>query len=239
MKTSIQLWSLNRVIPEIGLINALKLVSGHGYSGVEFAGFGGISAKDMAAALKENGLYSVGSHTGIDLFRDALCENLEYNKEIGSEYMIIPGTATDTADEVKALAELLNRSAETAKEYGIKVGYHNHAHEFKKIDGRYALDLLADEISDDVVLEIDAFWVAYAGENPYEYIKKAGAKAELIHFKQIAADGKSNVRLPDGVIDFKKLAADSKYAKHFVVEQEDESDQTESSKINMEYLRKL
>lgn len=239
MNASIQLWSLNRVIPKIGLKAALKLVAEHGYSGVEFAGFSDIPAKEMAEELKNNGLYSVGSHTGFDLFKNELEKNLEYNKIIGSEYMIIPSAGSENTDDIKMLAELLNKSAEKAKEYGIKVGYHNHAHEFNKIDGKYPLDILMEEISEDVIMEIDAFWVAYAGENPYEYIKHVEKKAELIHVKQIAADNKSNVRVPDGIIDFKKLSADAAYAKHFIVEQEDESDQIESSKINMEYLRTL
>ena len=238
MKASIQLWSLNRVIPEIGLKAALKLVAEHGYSGVEFAGYDGITAEDMAAELKKNGLYSVGSHTGFDLFKDALEENLLYNKTIGSEYMIIPAAPTANEREVREVIDVLNAAAEKAKDYGIKVGYHNHDHEFVKINGKYALDMIFEETSDDVVMEIDLFWVAYAGEDPYEYIKKFGKRAELLHFKQIGKN-KENPRLPDGIIDFKKAADIAKYARHFIVEQEDESDQIESSKINMEFLKKI
>ena len=238
MKASIQLWSLNRVIPEIGLKKALELVAGHGYSGVEFAGFRDIPAEDMAAELKKNGIYSVGSHPGFGDFKNALEANFEYNKTIGSEYMIIPSAPTSTAQEVQELVDVLNHAAEVGKRYGIKVGYHNHDHEFVKIDGKYALDLIAEKTNDDVIMEIDAYWVAYAGEDPYEYIKKLGKKVELVHFKQIAKD-KSNVRLPDGEIDFKKLADIAEYAKHFIVEQEDESDQTESSSINMKFLETL
>ena len=68
MRASIQLWSLNRVIPEIGIKAALKLVAEAGYSGVEFAGFGDVPAEEMAVELQKNGLYSVGSHTGIKIF---------------------------------------------------------------------------------------------------------------------------------------------------------------------------
>ena len=238
MKASIQLWSLNRVVPEIGLKKALELVAKQGYSGVEFAGYDNLTAEEIAAELKKNGLYSVGSHTGFGEFKNALEKNFEFNKTIGSEYMIIPGAPMADEQEVNELAEVLNHAAEVGKKYGIKVGYHNHDFEFKKINGKYALDLLAEKTSDDVILEIDAYWVAYAGEDPYEYIKKLGKRVELVHFKQIAAD-KSNVRLPDGEIDFKKLAADSAYSKHFIVEQEDESDQTESGLVNMNYLKTL
>lgn len=238
MKASIQLWSLNRVIPEIGLKEALKLVAEHGYSGVEFAGFGGIPAEEMAEELKKNGLYSVGSHTAFDLFCNALEENLAYNQTIGSEYMIIPGAVTKTKEDVEKLVSVLNHAAEAAQEYGIKVGYHNHDYEFIKIDDRYVLDWIAEGTREDVVMELDVFWAAFAGENPYEYIKKLGKKAELVHFKQIASD-KKNVRLPEGEIDFAKLMQDAKYVRHFIVEQEDESDQIESSRINMEYLKKL
>lgn len=238
MKASIQLWSLNRLIPQIGLKSALKMVAEHGYSGVEFAGYDGIAAEEMAGELKKNGLYSVGSHTGFSLFQDALEENLEYNKIIGSEYMILPSAPTSNSEEVKKVIDVLNTAAVKAKEYGIKVGYHNHDHEFVKIGGKYALDMIFEETSDDVVMEIDLFWVAYAGEDPYEYIRKFGKKAELLHFKQIG-ENKENPRLPEGIIDFKKAADIAKYAKHFIVEQEDESDQSESSKINMEFLKNL
>jgi len=238
MKASIQLWSLNRVIPEIGIKAALKLVAEAGYSGVEFAGFGDIPAEEMAVELQKNGLYSVGSHTGIKAFENDLEKNLEYNKKIGSEYMIIPSSELKSADDVKKLVNLLNKSAETAKSYGIKVGYHNHEYEFEKINNKYILDIIAEETSADVIMEIDAYWVEYADENVYEYIKKLGKKVELVHFKQIGSE-KSNPRLPYGDIDFARLKIDSVFAKHFIVEQEDESDQIESAKINMEYLKSL
>lgn len=237
MDFSLQLWSIKNETAK-DFKNALKLTSDWGYSGVEFAGFGNLSASEMKAELEKNNLYSIGSHTPKDLFESALRENLEYNRTIGSKYMIIPHAVFETKDDVIKVASLLNESAKIAKEYGITVGYHNHKDEFEKFDGKYILDILAEETSDDVILELDVFWVAKAGENPYEYIEKQGKKIKLIHIKQIDDKGE-NCICSEGNIDFKKVIDTAKYADYFIVEQEGDVDEKQAGKANIEYLKSL
>lgn len=238
MDVSIQLWSVQDIIAKNGMQSTLSMVSEHGYKGVEFAGFGDLAPEEMKAELDKNNLYSIGSHTGPDLFRNALRENLEYNQKIGSKYMIIPWSEFKSKEDVDAVIQLLNESAVVAKEYGIKVGYHNHAQEFEKIDGKYILDMIAEGTSDDVILEVDVFWVSYAGEDPYEYLKKMGKKVELVHMKQID-DNKENVILSEGNIDFKKIAESAPYAKYFIVEQEGEVEKESASRLNAEFANSL
>ena len=99
-------------------------------------------------------------------------------------------------------------------------------------------DELAELTDDDVVLEIDVYWVAYAGLNPYEYVKKHEKRAELIHMKQIA-DDKTNVLLSEGNIDFIKIKETAKYAKYFIVEQEGDVDQAYASCENAKFAKSL
>ncbi|MEG2669900.1 MAG: sugar phosphate isomerase/epimerase, partial [Oscillospiraceae bacterium] len=132
-----------------------------------------------------------------------------------------------------------NAAAEKAKAYGIKVGYHNHNHEFDKIDGKYILDLIGENTTDDVILEVDCFWAAYADVNPYEYIKKWGKKIELIHIKQIDAE-KVNVDVEDGILDVNKIIEAAKYAKYFILEQEHfDKPVWDSITRNAEFLKKI
>lgn len=238
MEASIQMWSVRDSVEKKGMRETLKMVGQHGYDGVEFAGFGDLTPDEMKAELDKNNLYSVGSHTGVDLFKTALRENLEYNQKIGSKYMIIPGAKLDSKADVEDLIRLLNESAQVAKEYGLKVGYHNHSKEFEKIDGKYILDMIAEGTSDDVILEVDVFWVAYAGEDPYSYVEKLGKRVELVHMKQIDAQ-KENVILSAGDIDFKKVVASAKYAKYFVVEQEGDVDKEYASRENAAFMKTL
>lgn len=219
MEVSLQLYSINEETKK-DFRKSIEQVGKIGYKGVEFAGYGGLSAEEMAVLLKENNLYSIGSHCGLQVLEETLEEELDYSKAIGSEYIICPGANVDTREEVDHLVQVLNAAAEKASKLNIKVGYHNHAHEFVKIDGTYALDLIAEKTNDNVILELDVFWVAYAGIDPIEYIKKWGNKVELIHIKQID-ENKANVDVADGVIDMKKVKEASEYAKYFILEHEE------------------
>lgn len=239
MEVSIQMWSVNDVTEKNGIRATLDMVAEHGYDGVEFAGFGGLSAEEMQAELEKNHLYAVGSHTGFQNPEIDVKEMLAYHKVIGAKYMIIPWAKMETKEDVEEMAKLLNETATIAKEYGVKVGYHNHAHEFNnKIDGKYALDLLAELTTDDVVFEIDVYWAAHAGVDPYAYVEKLGKRVELIHMKQIA-DDKTNVLLSEGNIDFAKVKETAKYAKYFIVEQEGDVDKEYASRENAKFAKTL
>lgn len=219
MKTSLQLYSVKDAAA-LDYAATVRRVAQMGYSGVELDGWGNLPAGEMKALLEQNGLYAVGSHTQAHFFEDRLEEALRWHSEAGAGYMIIPGGVdVSTAEGVDSLCRLLNMAAEKGREYGVKVGYHNHAHEFCKIGREFALDLIAKNTVSEVVMEIDVYWVQYAGLDPYRYVEGLGEKAELIHLKQIGKDNE-NVALPDGDIDMKRMIQSSIYAKHFVVEQE-------------------
>ncbi len=80
--------------------------------------------------------------------------------------------------------------------------------------------MLAEKTRDNVVLELDVFWIAYAGLDPIEYIKKWGKRVELIHIKQMDQN-KANVDAADGIIDMKKIKEAAVYANYFVLEHEE------------------
>lgn len=219
MEIAIQLYSVHTET-EKDFKGTVKKVADIGFQGVEFAGYGGLSAGEMAAFLKENNLYSVGAHVGAERLKEDFLEEFAYHKTIGSKYIICPYASMETLEEIKELAETLNHAAKLAAGSGIKIGYHNHAHEFKKIDGKYALDLLAELTREDVILELDVFWAAYAGVEPVSYIKKAGKKIELIHMKQIN-EAKENVDMPEGCLDMKAVQEAAEFASYFVLEHEE------------------
>lgn len=219
MKASLQLYSLRDEVSK-DFSSTVRRVGDLGYFGVEFAGFGGLAADEMKDLLAKSNLKAIGSHSSIQIFRETAEKELAYLKEIGAEYMVCPGAQYPNGmEDVLALCKTLNEVSEKAKAYGIKVGYHNHAHEFETIDGKYILDLIAENTNDDVILEVDVFWVSYAGIDPFAYIEKWGKKVELIHIKQIN-DDKFNVDVEDGNISIPDLVKTAKYATNFIVEQE-------------------
>ncbi|MBE7031173.1 MAG: sugar phosphate isomerase/epimerase [Ruminococcaceae bacterium] len=238
MDIALQLWSVHK-LAQNDFCGTVQAVAEHGWNGVEFAGFGDLTSEEMADLLSQNGLYAVGAHCDMAIFEESLVETLSYLKKVGARYMIIPAAPCDTIEDVQKIVSVLNFAAPIAKQYGIKVGYHNHASEFKKLDEKYILDIIAEQTADDVVIELDVFWVKYAGVDPYEYIQKLGKKVELVHLKQIAKDEKSDALLSDGILDMRDIVQTAKYATHFIVEQEGDFPELESSKKNAEYVREI
>jgi len=238
MEISLQLFSIHGET-EKDYKKAVERVAELGFKGVEFAGYGGLTAEEMADFLKENNLYSVGAHIGVEQFKEALEEELTYHQTIGSKYLICPYAPTDTLIEIEELAAVLNHAAVKAKEFGIKIGYHNHGAEFNKIDGKYALDLLAEKTNENVILELDVYWAAYAGVDPVTYIKKWGSKIELIHMKQIN-EAMENVDMAEGCLDMKAIQEAATYAAYFVLEHEEyDKPVWESIRNDFKYLSEL
>ncbi|MCL2837709.1 MAG: sugar phosphate isomerase/epimerase [Oscillospiraceae bacterium] len=234
MDFALQLWSINEEL-EMDFYGTFEKVAKMGYAGVEFAGYGGKSAKELKSKLDEYGLSVAGSHVPLDRLKNSLQEEIEYNLEIGNKFLVCPRAEFSRRDDVYELIDILNNAASEAKKHGLILAYHNHAREFEKIDGEYILDLLIKHVP-DLALEIDVFWVKYAGLDPVKYIKQCGDRASLVHLKQINGD-KKNVDFSDGVIDMFEIISASKYAKHFIVEQEKATSAPMlSAKRNLEWM---
>ena len=219
---AIQLYSVKDETAEdfIGTLEKLGK-NGLGYTGVEFAGFGGISAVEMKKALEDNGLKAIGSHTMTDRLVENLDEEIAYHKIIGAEYIICPYEEIKTKADVLALAHKLTPVADKITAAGLKFGYHNHAHEFVKDDGEYLLDILFDNLPSATVMELDIFWSEYADVDSLAYMEKNKNRLEILHVKQIG-ENKKNVELSKGFINFEEVIkkAKSMGIKHFVLEQE-------------------
>ena len=195
---------------------------GFGYTGVEFAGYGGLSADEMKKALSDNGLTAIGSHVGTDRLLNNLDEEIAYNKAVGSKYIICPYAEMETKEDVLALAEALTPVAEKVTAAGLKFAYHNHAHEFAMDGGEYLLDILFDNLPADAVMELDVFWNECAGVETLGYMEKHKSRIEVLHLKQIDSN-KNNVDFDQGMLDFWVIIQKAKKngIKYFVMEQEE------------------
>jgi sugar phosphate isomerase/epimerase len=100
-----------------------------------------------------------------------------------------------TREQVEETARLLNAAAEIAAVRGLRVGYHNHAHELEaRFDGVTGLELLAGLLDPRVVLEVDLYWAARAGVDPAELLTALGERVVAVHVK-------------DGTLDPEAIAA--------------------------------
>lgn len=108
-------------------------------------------------------------------------------KELGVEVVIDPFVAPDrwaTRDDVQRNADRLNARAGEAAAHGLRVGYHNHDHEFtSSIDGRPALEVFAELLDPSVLLEIDLYWATAGGADPVALLGRLGERVIAVHVK--------------------------------------------------------
>ncbi len=106
---------------------------------------------------------------------------------LGVKTVIDPFVAPDrwaTLEDVQRNADRLNARAKQAAEFGLKVGYHNHDHEFTTtIDGRPVLEVFADLLDPSVQLEIDLYWATAGGQDPVELLRRLGDRVVAVHVK--------------------------------------------------------
>lgn len=188
MEYGLQLYSV-RDLTEQDFEGALREVARLGYKFVEFAGFFGYSAKEVREMLDRYGLKVSGAHTGLgELTLDKLEETIAYHKALGNTSIIIPWWDFPTSEKLEELITALNEIQPRLAAEGIRLGYHNHAQEFRPMScGGCAFDALAARTA--VEFEIDTYWAYAAGVDPIALLERLGDRARVIHLKDGLADG--------------------------------------------------
>ncbi|MDR0292808.1 MAG: TIM barrel protein [Oscillospiraceae bacterium] len=218
---AIQLYSVRHEIGRDGFPAVLQKLSGIGYTGVEFAGYGGLSAFEMRFLLQKTGLKPVGAHIGLDRLEAAFDEETAYHKTLETAYIIVPSAPFGNAEEVKATAARLNALAPRVKDLGFQFAFHNHGVEFERDGERYRLEDMM-ELAPDVDIQLDLYWSSRMGCDCAAFIEKHAPRVISLHVKQMDASG-GCVDLGDGVLDFQKLIGTGlrNGVKTFIHEQEE------------------
>ncbi|GER87343.1 sugar phosphate isomerase [Dictyobacter vulcani] len=172
----------------------LRAVAEIGYHGVEFAGYGDFTSKELAAVLAELGLKTVGSHVGLQQVEQDIERELHYCLEIGSPYLIIPWINKDLLtqeDSFKKFTDQLNEYGRVTKEHGLTLAYHNHDFEFARVGDETLLDRMIAATDPALVkFELDTYWAAFAGVNPIAFINKHSSRIATLHLKDMTPDRK-------------------------------------------------
>jgi sugar phosphate isomerase/epimerase len=107
---------------------------------------------------------------------------------LGTDLAIVPAGIGEaeftTRDGLARTADRLNALAERATAHGMRLGYHNHWWEFEPVlEGRHALEELADLLAPEVVLEVDTYWAAVGGADVPKVLRALGERVAAIHVK--------------------------------------------------------
>ena len=182
----VQLYSVRKDM-KANLYGTLKKVKAMGYDGVEFAGLYGHTGAEIKEMCEDIGLIPISAHIPYEeMLADPEGVFGTY-KEIGCKYVVVPYLTEDKRPDKDCFGEVVKNIemlSAIAKKMGMQMLYHNHDFEFMKINGKYALEVLYDTVSADLLqTELDTCWVNVGGENPAKYLLKYQDRAPIVHLK--------------------------------------------------------
>ncbi|TCN25361.1 sugar phosphate isomerase/epimerase family protein [Mesobacillus foraminis] len=223
----------------------LKKVAELGFDGVELAGYGGLTARELKSILDDLGLQAASSHVPLEELKNNLAQVMEDQKILGSEYVVCPYLTPEQRNEAdyKALISFLNSAGEECQRAGLTLCYHNHDFELETLsDGRTALEMIFDDTDADLVkTELDVYWLTKAGEQPVTWIKRYENRSPLLHLKDMTTDEEQFfAELGTGGVDIEAVLHAGREAgvQWWVIEQDMcRREPLESIEISLSYLK--
>ncbi len=212
-KIGLQLWTVRDAL-EKDFTGTLRAVAKSGYDGIEGGGTGPLTPKAYLALVKDLGLENMGAHVGLGEFAgDKLERALDYHRKLGVRYLGYSHWEKQMpADTWKRIAEPMNRVGRAAAARGMIFQYHNHAHEFVKHGGKFALDIMLGETDPRWVRsQLDVGWVTRAGQNAVAWMRKLGKRIATIHLKDTTKGQKPAwTEVGAGALPLKGVVAEAK-----------------------------
>ncbi|UOG75141.1 sugar phosphate isomerase/epimerase [Hymenobacter tibetensis] len=224
-----------------GTLARLAKIGYNSVEGATYTGsqkFYGMTPKEFAALLKQNGLIMPSSHyrLGEEQMNGAPVQGTMlhgWDKAVddaaaaGVKYMVcayLSESERGNMDHYKYVADQLNKAGERCQKAGLQLCYHNHDFEFNAQDGQLPYNLLLSGTDKKLVqMELDLYWVAKAGQDPLALFQQHPGRFPLWHVKDMdKTPQKAFTEVGNGSIDFKKIFAQADKAglQYFFVEQD-------------------
>ncbi len=241
-------------------LGTLKKVRAMGYQEIEVSGgegygdFYGHKAADLRKVLDDAGLRAPSCHYGAPKDDAGWAKNIADAHTLGLQYMLSTTHSEweKSLDGWKRTGDFFNHLGQMCRDAGLQFAYHNHNFEFRVYDGVKAYDeLLRSSDKNLVKMELDCFWITFAGQSPVDYLHKHPDRFAMLHIKDLkpgfkpTTDGfKGNpfTEVGTGTIDWKAIfeAARPAGIQHYYVEQDMwDRPSLESARMSIDYLKKL
>ncbi|MDQ5862467.1 MAG: sugar phosphate isomerase/epimerase [Actinomycetota bacterium] len=191
----VQAMMLKDSFAEVGAFETLRKVSAIGYNAVEISQIPMTpeNVDELDRSRSELGMdiaaLSVAMETPKGFPGDSLKDNfdkvVEDAKRLDAKLLrigMLPFAAMKSIDAVIDFAKQANEYAERLQEQGLGLYYHNHHIEFAKFDGKYMLDIIAEN-SPAMGMEIDVHWVQRGGLDPVRTLEKYAGRTAMVHLK--------------------------------------------------------
>lgn len=251
---SVQLYSVRDIINSGTDLNiVLNNLAKMGYTGIEAANYNdgkfyGKTPEEFKSAVEKAGMKVLSSHTSKGLSDNELAsgdysESMKWwdqciaaHKAAGMTYIVTPSLGVPkTVKDLQTYCDYYNEIGKRCNENGMKYGYHNHAHEFQKVENKVVmLDYMIENTKpENVFYEMDVYWVVRGQQSPVEYFKKYPGRFTVLHIKDHKEIGQSGMVGFDAIFENAEIGG----VKHLVAEIESYNYPVEESvERSLDYL---
>jgi sugar phosphate isomerase/epimerase len=231
--------------PEIAA--AMKRVRKIGYRAVQVSGMGPIAEEELLRILDGEGLVCCATHEPSERVLDEPQRVVDRLRKLKCRHTAFPSASAmklDTAAVVKEFAAKLNAAGKVLHDAGLVLSYHNHAIEFRHIEGRTILETIYAETDPRYLkAELDTYWVQYGGGSPLEWCRRMKNRLPLLHLKDYGVNANNQPMFAEigrGNLNWKEIIpeAEKSGCEWFLVEQDIcPGDPFDSLKISFDYLQ--
>jgi sugar phosphate isomerase/epimerase len=207
----------------------LKRVAQMGYQCVEFFApyyeWTPDHAREVRKQLDDLNLRCYSTHNGTESFTDdGLTKAIELNKILGARFIVLSSAGDlKTTEEWKHVADLLNKTNSRMQSDGLHAGYHNHDIEWRPIEGKKPIEILAANTDKSIMLQLDVGTCLEAGSDPVAWINANPGRIKSLHLKEWSPAQGYKVLLGEGVAPWKKIFHAAEHGggvEYYLIEQE-------------------
>lgn len=196
------------------LDDTIRRVREIGYKTVQISSIGrDITGEQIRNSAERWGVEVVCTHRSYDEYTDKLDETIKLHKDMGCVIAglgIMPDEARESKEGLFEFIEKFNKISEKLGKEGITFGYHNHAVEFVKFDGKTILDTLMENTNSNFKLIFDVYWAVHAGMNPVRVMEKYADRIAVMHYKdkKVFRGNDSDIcEVGEGLLDWDEIIA--------------------------------
>ena len=233
----------------------LDKVCAIGYQAIQLSGVA-LDVKTVKKQLDKHNLYCCATHEGLaNITADDLTPLIDKMQCLECDFTALGGPGMTYINSYNMTCELADKMLKAGEEllnHGIRLGYHNHAQEFKKFaeNNKTMLETFylrtATPNRPKVYAEIDVHWVARGGGSPVRWIWNVNGRMPVVHFKDLAIwEGEPRIcEVGEGNLDWPAIikACQETNVRWYSIEQDTEwpgRDIFESIKISYNNLRAM
>ena len=118
------------------------------------------------------------------------------HKAAGMKYIVTPWMSVPKrVKDLQTYCDYFNEVGKRCQAAGLKYGYHNHNHEFQKVEDKEVMyDYMLQHTDPALVFfQMDVYWVVRGQNSPVDYFNKYPGRFTMLHIKDHREIGQSGM----------------------------------------------